>query len=211
MTSVARKKIGIQDASIAEIEDLERWQILAGIGPGSALGEDLAEAKESGVLSHALRGGIKHARSINQYANMFDSLCARTLVLSARSGAKTVGLLLLGPPPALLQRGPQFNGQNAAFLFHVAKLGVLAVDPTVHGTGIGSRLVRVGTDIARQSGYLVLYGEFHADRPALPTFYERCGFEVLETDQALNLTEVMGFPTLIKPTGSDRLFVTGLT
>ncbi|MFA1705054.1 GNAT family N-acetyltransferase, partial [Mycobacterium intracellulare] len=187
------------------------WQILAGIGPGSALGEDLAEAKESGVLSHALRGGIKHARSINQYANMFDSLCARTLVLSARSGAKTVGLLLLGPPPALLQRGPQFNGQNAAFLFHVAKLGVLAVDPTVHGTGIGSRLVRVGTDIARQSGYLVLYGEFHADRPALPTFYERCGFEVLETDQALNLTEVMGFPTLIKPTGSDRLFVTGLT
>lgn len=54
---MARKKIGIQDASIAEIEDLERWQILAGIGPGSALGEDLAEAKESGVLSHALRGG----------------------------------------------------------------------------------------------------------------------------------------------------------
>lgn len=55
---MARKKIGIQDASIAEIEDLERWQILAGIGPGSALGEDLAEAKESGVLSHALRGGL---------------------------------------------------------------------------------------------------------------------------------------------------------
>lgn len=144
---MARKKIGIQDASIAEIEDLEEWQILAGIAPGSALGEDLAEAKESGVLSHALRGGIKHARSINQYANMFDSL------------------------------------------------GVLAVDPTVQGTGIGSRLVRVGTDIARQSGYLVLYGEFHADRPALPTYYQRCGFEVLQTDQALNLTEVMGFPT----------------
>lgn len=142
---------------------------------------------------------------------MFDSLCARTLVLSARSGAKTVGLLLLGPPPALLQRGPQFNGQNAAFLLHVAKLGVLGVDPSMQGTGIGSRLVRVGAEIARQSGYLVLYGEFHAGRPALPTFYQQRGFDVLDKEQALDLTEALGFRTLIKPAGSDRLFVAGLT
>jgi GNAT superfamily N-acetyltransferase len=208
---VARNKIAIQDASIPEIENLEHWQILAGIAPGSTQDQDLAEAKQSGVLSHALRGGIKHALSITQYSNMFDSLCARTLVLSARSRGNTVGLLHLGPPPALLQRGLQFNDQNAAILLRVAKLSVLAVDPAAQGMGIGSRLVKVGADIARQSGYVVLYGEFHSDRPALPTFYERCGFEVLDKEQTFNLTEVIGFPTLVKPTNTDRIFAAGLT
>jgi GNAT superfamily N-acetyltransferase len=208
---VARKKIAIQDASIPEIENLEHWRTLAGIAPGSTLDQDLAEAKQAGVLSHALRGGIQHALSITQYTNMFDGLFSRTLVLSARSGAKTVGLLLLGPPPALLQRGLQFNDQNAAVLLRVAKLSVLAVDPVAQGMGIGSRLVKVGADIARQSGYVVLYGEFHSGRPALPTFYERCGFEVLDEDQAFNLTEVIGFPALVKPTNTDRIFAAGLT
>ncbi|WP_435154324.1 GNAT family N-acetyltransferase [Haladaptatus sp. DFWS20] len=49
-------------------------------------------------------------------------------------------------------------------------LAPLAVDPDYQRTGVGSRLVRVGLEIARGAGYELVF--LHGD----PDYYERFGF-----------------------------------
>lgn len=203
---VARHKFTVQDASEAELDDLSRWQALAGVQTSIELSTELAGARRSGLLGAALRGGVEHAKTIGRYPTMFHSLCARTLVLSARMRGRTAAMIVIGPNPAMLRQGLQFNGFNTAVLLNVAKLHLVAVDPHCQKAGIGSRLIRVGAQIARQSGYQALYGEFDSTRTHLISFYEQAGFEVLDRGELLDLTEMMGTATLIAAANRNDQF-----
>jgi len=207
------KKFTIQDASGAELDDLAPWYALAAAYCGDGFGEELGDARRSGLLGAAMRGGGEHAQAtIGRYRTMFDSLCARTVVLSARVRGRTAGMIVIGPNPVMLRQGPQYNGFNIAVLLNVAKLHMVAVDPEYQKAGIGSRLIEVGTQIARQSGYQGLYGEFDSTRTHLAAFYQRLGFAVLDRGELLDLTAMMGTQTLVttaEPT--DQFGVMALT
>lgn len=210
--AVGRQKLTFQDANEAELDDLGHWQTLAGAQANSDLSEDLAEARRSGLLGAALRGGVDHAMTIRRYPTMFHSLCARTLAMSARSRGRTSAMIMIGPNPRMLQPGPEFNGFNIAVLLNVAKLHVVAVDPEYQGVGIGSRLIKIGSEIARQSGYRALYGEFDSTRAHLAGFYQRRGFQVLALGERLDLSDVMGTQTLVGAAErTDQLGVMALT
>jgi hypothetical protein len=72
---VGRQKLTFQDANEAELDDLGHWQTLAGAQANSDLSEDLAEARRSGLLGAALRGGVDHAMTIRRYRRCFTA-CA---------------------------------------------------------------------------------------------------------------------------------------
>ncbi|GJJ22378.1 GNAT family N-acetyltransferase [Mycolicibacterium mageritense] len=202
--------VTIQDATADEINDVEYWYGLAGASSGSTMGRELAAARTDGLLGAALRGGTMRAKSLDRYHTMFDSVVARTLVLSARCNAQTVGLLMLGPNPRLLQLGPHYYDLNIRVLLGLAKLHCIAVAPDHRNKGTGSRLLGTATNIARLSAFGELYGEFNARHVCLESFYKQRGFTVLEPYEGLNVTTAIGSLMYIQPADGDRLFTTTL-
>lgn len=208
--SVKVGRVTIQDATTGEIDDLKYWYDLAGVSSGSTLGGELAAARADGLLGKALRGGAERASSVDRYHTMFDGVVARTLVLSARYNAQTVGLLMLGPNPRLLQLGPHYYSLNIRVLLRLAKLHCIAVNPDHRNKGTGSRLLATATNIARLSAFAELYGEFNAGRVCLESFYKKRGFAVLEPYEGLNVTNTIGSLMYIQPADGDRLFTTAI-
>ena len=96
--------------------------------------------------------------------------------------------------PALLSAGPRAVGRTMQWLGVWEKhdpeerhwhLGPLAVDAHLQGMGVGSRLMQIfcaRMDAAREDAYL------ETDKEINVRFYERFGFEVLDEQEVLGVT-----------------------
>lgn len=205
------EQISVQRASRDELADLAAWY---GLVESVTLAESPAtynayrmNAFDDGVLGAAL--GLESDEDImSAFARvaaqgelqtaLIRQVLARTLVLSARIGSKTVGMLELAPPTGPYRRllarltesqAPEsaIREVHTAMAVRVAKLHMVAVLPEVRGVGVGRTLVSTALDVARQSASRQVYGQFRAGATRLPGFYTGLGFTIRPKGSSLRL------------------------
>lgn len=131
------------------------------------------------------------------------------LLVAVTDDGEIVGALLAHPPIAylqqLVQRGIPWPHALAAHLA-VTKVKALAVSPSARRSGIGAALLRRCGDVYWQCEYLVLFGQFSADRGGLAAFYGHQGFTLVREGDALDLGVVFGRPVSLGAGPGERLF-----
>ncbi|WP_078326912.1 GNAT family N-acetyltransferase [Mycobacteroides salmoniphilum] len=208
---MGRHGFSIQDATVDELYSAGEWYLMAGASDSEGLGEVLAETREEGLLSAALRGGRVHATTAFQNSMVInDQAFALTLALSARARGRTIGMLLCGPNLAALPNSPTSDEHRQAMMSSIAKLHMVAVDSEFRNQRIASSLVRRAIEVMRDSGFEVMYGEYESGA-MLSKFYERNGFTVLVPgEEALNFSDFVGQPLFVKTDRGEIQFALDL-
>lgn len=146
-------EITIQRASEGELSDLASWYTMIDPAmpdqPPEELNGRYVGALRSGVLGSSLEHGQATLDMMLEHADIDDQLMSRMLVLSARHGGQTVGMLVMGPPGgfyngvmAQVASYPQrmIQQMHVAFLVGLCKLDVVAVVPEERRRGLGEGL-----------------------------------------------------------------------
>ncbi|SLD23386.1 GNAT family N-acetyltransferase [Mycobacteroides abscessus] len=209
-------EVTIQRASEGELSDLASWYSMIDPAmpdqPPEELNGRYVGALRSGVLGSSLEHGQESLDVMLEHADIDDQLMSRMLVLSARRGGRTVGMLVMGPPGgfyngvmAQVASYPQrmIQQMHVAFLVGLCKLDVVAVVPEERRRGLGERLIRHALDVARKSAVERIYGEFYNDT-GLAAFYEGLGFTVPGPGQSL--LALADFPIQIRSAPSETPF-----
>lgn len=229
---MARHKITVQDASLAELETLGYWYTLSGAVPEDDQSmrdkvREFTEAKRSGLLGSAAGSDPlgRYQRFRELHPN--DLYYACTSVLSIRLDNTTIGMLIMGAHVRLWdilladvdvsawdysQPPEQMPPDLVAFMLaalNVAKLHVVAIHPDHQGHGRGKRLVNHALDRAFKGGTTMVYGQFNSNNHDLRLFYSALGFAVLKRGEPLNLTVATGNPRMhFTPYKDETFFVT---
>lgn len=206
-----QEQISVQRASRNELAEFAQWyrfvESAVNIDSDDVINTCRLDAYDSGVLGAALDLADEDdiRRAFNDVAALGDSSgvlprhqLARTLVLTARMGSQTVGILESGPPTVLALQVLERLGSTRAepamirkahmdMTVRVAKLNIVAVLPGMRGVGIGHALVTAALDIAGRSATRQMYGQFDSSTPELTHFYSDLGFTVKESGSPLRL------------------------
>ncbi|MFH8386961.1 hypothetical protein ACH4E7_39615 [Kitasatospora sp. NPDC018058] len=70
----------------------------------------------------------------------------------------------------------------------------------------GTHLLKRAVQIYHQLQFRLLYGQFDADSPTLPTFYGQRGFTPLPPGKGIDLRVLLGLPLGIQAGPDERLF-----
>ena len=135
------------------------------------------------------------------------------LAAAAAALACAVVALLLGRLPDLpfldlpmlqglnLRGGLRISPEFTALA--VAKIERLAGEEEIRGRGVGSALLKHGTSIYLQLGYLLLYGQLVTGR-GLESYYASRGFTVLDPNEWIPLDVILGYPASVGPDQADQ-------
>jgi predicted N-acetyltransferase YhbS len=177
-------------------DDRDQLRDLCRMATGEGFGDYYLPLGEHAGQALALDGVPRHAAAgMPSGMGIEEAMerCAVGLVAEDRSGT-IVGAAFASPVMACLDLADAGRVEaGSRLLVTVAKLAVLAVDPDRRGEGIGASLVRQTREVYTRSGYASMIAEISADDEALATFYGARGFEVLEPDDGVILTPIVGF------------------
>lgn len=224
---VGHAQVTVQRASLTELRALAPWyRYVDPLLPSEP--DDMHNGGRGDALRPEILGAALDVHDDTAIKKKFDQvatagapdtvlvrhLLARTLVLSARVGSATVGVLKMGPASQLHQKTMGQLEQSRAdartimtthmnLAARVSKLELVSVVPELRHRGIGSALVIEALRIAQASGIKQVFGQFGASHP-LARFYTRLGFTV--KNQGATLRLVGGYD--IQPPPTDQLFHT---
>ncbi len=236
---VPEEQISVQRASRDELADLTAWY---GLVESATVAESPAtyNAYRTKAFSDQILGAALDLAAVEDIMSTFDrvaaqgdpetglirQILARTLVLSARKGSMTVGMLEMGPATGpyrqlltnlLGSQAPASAIQQVHMdmAVRVTKLHMVAVLPEHRGLGFGRALVSHALDVARQSASKQVYGQFDSASAELAGFYTDLGFTIRPKGSSLRLvggyevhsrpSENLGYQMLRRPrAGADH-------
>ncbi len=206
------EQVSVQRASLPELSALASW-----------CQGDRVDALRSGILGAAL--DLHDDTAIKKVFDQVGTagapetaiarhLLARTLVLLARVGSATVGVLEMGPPAQLYQETMRQLEQSRAdartiitthmhLTARISKLESVFVLPQLRHRGVASALVIEALRIAHTSAIKEVFGQFGAS-PPLARLCTRLGFTVKNEGATLRL--LGGYQ--IQPQPTEQLFYT---
>lgn len=196
---------------------------------GVKLGDGMAEAIRSGQMGRAYRAalgasGSRYGREsfmraiaeglVSGDANNAYSACGLVLAAEHRE-VGVVGAIVAFPPPHVAsmfldQAGgdpEQDNKVIASVPMALTKISAVAVREDYQRRGIGAALLSRVKKVAFANGIFYAYGQMPSDRPGLPDFYARQGFEVYPLGTPLDVSFIFGMPGYVHADGGERLFV----
>ena len=199
-------------AGADDLEDLTRLleltgertdpQVFDGIASGAAASLILAgtATDQDGLLQQA-------APMLSAGRGLYDVIIGLMTALVAEDDAgRKVGAFLAYPPAAVLRQFGEAGvplPQLTVTALAVAKIARLAVEEEVRGRGVGSALLKHGTSIYLQLGYLLLYGQLVTGR-GLEAYYASRGFTVLDQHERIPLDVIIGHPASVGPDQADQ-------
>jgi ribosomal protein S18 acetylase RimI-like enzyme len=212
--------IRVRQATPADMPAVRDLALLAGV----KLDDELIEAVASGAAGQALRAGLDRGEDgftryiAGQFAAHWDQrliayLSAALVLVAVDRDDGVVGALVAYPPPNVAEdhlATVDDNEQRGQLLtvgaIGVAKIKAVAVTPEARGRNIGTALIQRAREVYFTCGYMIVYGTMTA-AANLPGFYQRCGFQVLEPGEALDLWVVFGMHSRIEASPSERFFI----
>jgi GNAT superfamily N-acetyltransferase len=219
-------RMRVRLAVAADVPVLERLVPAAGVD----LGEPMADAICSGQMGQAYRAAL--AGSGAQYGRpafmrAVAAACTEqgpnggyvvtSLVLVAEhSDDGVIGAVVALPSPDAAARYVGLVGRNdpeeardhliGSAQLALTKVSALAVAQEYRRLGVGAALLSNVTKLGFLVGLFYVYGQM-PDRPGLPEFYRRQGFEVYPAGARLDLSITFGMRVGIHADASERLFV----
>lgn len=195
-------------------------RLIASIGGGVDLEDELAAAVEGGQAGFAVSRGLAEGADVllrlladgshpDGEGSVQDVLIGLTCVLVADHPADGVVGALLALPPAGALSHPSLPDMEALIgLVKVVKLKAVAVDPAHRRSGIGAVLIRACCQLYTQLDYATMYGQIRVGT-GLEPYYRRLGFTVLEEGEGIPLP-MFSVPFGIHTEPGEQIFLRDL-
>jgi GNAT superfamily N-acetyltransferase len=214
--------VRIRQATLDDMPAVRELALLAGV----EIEDELMEAVASGAAGQALRAGLTRGRDgfgchiAGQFAAHWEQplmvyLSAALVLVAEHRDDGIIGTLIAYPPPNITQNhldaARDVGEQQRSELMMLgaigpAKIKAVAVAESARGRHIGSALIQRTRQIYFTCGYILIYGTM-TSAPGLDVFYRRCGFQVLDPGEGLDLWPVFGVHSHIEAGPAERFFV----
>lgn len=191
---------------------------------GVELDDALVEAVRDGSSGIGLRTGIRqgqpgfHRHMGTEFitGGMVSAFMHASLVLVGDHRDRgIVGTLIAYPPGNLINEligsgrisPSEQGGQQVIMLGAVllTKIKTIAVVEHARGQGVGAALLKRCKQVYSHCGYMLLYGAM-PPTPGLDAFYRRCGFDIQQPGDPIDLWRVYGIPVMAVPGADERIF-----